>query len=58
MSDKIIKVDGETWKVVSTGAERDGQTYCHLASTQRFTNTRNGKNPAQICDWVDSSLLG
>jgi len=45
-----IKHDGDTWNILSEGATRDGKTYCHLASTTRFRQQRNGANPVQICD--------
>jgi hypothetical protein len=53
----IINLDGDTWRVLSTGANRDGKVYCHLASTTRFRQQKNGKNPIQMCDWVDESVL-
>lgn len=56
--DQLIKIDGDTWRVVNTGATRDGKTYVHLASTTRFRQQKNGKNPIQMCDWIDEKLLG
>ena len=55
--EKIIYIDGDSWRVVSVGATRDDKTYVHLASTTRFQRQRNGVNPIQMCDWIDSSLL-
>ena len=52
--DKIINHDGDTWSILSTGTTRDdGKTYCHLASTTRSRQQRNGPNPIQMGDWVD-----
>lgn len=49
-----IKHDGDTWRIVSEGKTReDGKTFCHLASTTRGRQQRNGFNPVQINDWVD-----
>lgn len=47
-----IKLDGDTWVILSLGVERDGKRYAHLASTTRFRQQRNGKVPVQICDWI------
>lgn len=54
---QLIEHDGDTWKVLSTGAERDGKIYAHLASTTRISKQRNGDNPVQIGDWIDADLL-
>jgi hypothetical protein len=53
----IINHDGDTWRVLSEGAYRDGKFYCHLASTTRFRQQKNGQNPIQMCDWVSSKKL-
>ena len=52
-----IQHDGDTWNILSEGASRDGKTFCHLASTTQFRHQRNGKNPVQICDWVDHAVI-
>lgn len=39
---KIIEHDGDTWRVLSMGTRRDGKVYCHLASTTRSRQQRNG----------------
>lgn len=52
-----IQHDGDTWNIVGEGASRDGKVFCHLASTTRFNHQRNGKNPVQINDWIDHSLI-
>lgn len=57
MKQQTIKYDGDTWRVLSTGAERDGKIYAHLASMTRSRKQRNGENPIQICDWVPTELL-
>lgn len=50
---KTIDHQGDTWRVLSEGASRDdGMTFCHLASTTRFVQQRNGPYPIQACDWV------
>ena len=51
LGDKIQK-DGDTWIIIGLGVVVDGKRYAHLASTTRFRQQRNGKVPAQICDWV------
>jgi hypothetical protein len=55
--DKTIVHMGDAWRVVGVGAQRDGNTFCHLASTTRFRQQKNGKNPMQIGDWVDTEVL-
>jgi|Laugresbdmm110dd_1035094.scaffolds.fasta_scaffold01784_17 hypothetical protein len=55
--DKTIVHIGDAWRVVGVGAQRDGNTFCHLASTTRFRQQKNGKNPVQIGDWVDTEVL-
>lgn len=55
--DTRIQLNGDTWRVISVGASRDQKTYCHLASTTRFRQQRNGKVPLQMCDWIDDAAL-
>lgn len=53
----VIKHDGDEWIILSQGATRDGKTYCHLASTTRFREQKNGPNPIQIGDWIDNDVI-
>lgn len=53
---KIVHM-GDVWKVLGTGVQRDGNTFCHLASITRFRTQKNGKNPIQISDWIDTEVL-
>ena len=55
--DKIIVHMGEVWKVIGVGAQRDGNTFCHLANTSRGRRQKNGWCPVQIGDWVDTEVL-
>lgn len=55
--DREIVVAGDVWLVIGVGAQTEANTYCHLASTTRFRQQKNGKNPIQICDWVDTAVL-
>ena len=48
---------GRAWRVIGVGVERDGNTFCHLASLYEFRQQKNGKCPIQINDWVDSAVL-
>ncbi len=57
MSEQTLKHDGDTWRVLSLGVERDGKQYAHLASTTRFRSQKNGANPVQICDWIETHKL-
>ena len=52
-----IPHDGDTWKIVAEGATKDGKTYCHLASTTRFRQQKNGKCPVQIADWIENERI-
>lgn len=49
--------EGDTWRVVSKGVERDGEVFCHLASTTRGKQQPNGWYPAQINTWVPVGML-
>ncbi len=54
----VIEHDGDRWQVIATGATNDsGQVYCHLASTTRYVEQRNGRRPTQIADWIDAEAL-
>ncbi len=55
--DQIIFHDGERWLVLGAGAQRDGNTFCHLESTSRGRQQKNGWVPVQICDWVSTEVL-
>ena len=51
---ETIEHDGDTWRVLARGVTReDGKTFCHLASTTRSQQQRNGARPVQVNDWVD-----
>jgi hypothetical protein len=52
-----INHDGDTWKVLGEGATRDGKVYCHLASTTRGRQQRNGWYPIQMGDWIEADHL-
>lgn len=55
--DKIVVHIGDAWRVVGVGAQRDGNTFCHLVSITRGRKQKNGWNPIQINDWVDTEVL-
>jgi hypothetical protein len=55
--DKVIVYMGDVWRVLGVGAQRDGNTYCHLASTTNFRQQKNGAIPMQIGDWIDTEVL-
>jgi hypothetical protein len=56
-TEQLITHDGDTWQILATGAERDGRTYCHLKSTTRGRKQRNGRNPLQRGEWIETSRL-
>lgn len=54
---KVIVHMGRAWRVIGVGAQRDGNTFCHLACTHEFRVQKNGKVPLQINDWIDTEVL-
>jgi hypothetical protein len=52
-----IQHDGDTWNIIGEGAARDGKVFCHLASTTRGRQQRNGWVPVQINDWIDAAVI-
>lgn len=54
---KVVVHIGDVWKVVGVGAQRDGNTFCLMASTHRGRQQKNGWCPVQINDWVDTEVL-
>ncbi len=55
--DKITR-DRDTWKVIGVGAEENGRTFLHLASTTRGRQTKAGWYPVQSCVWVCNTCAG
>jgi hypothetical protein len=53
----IIEHDGDTWRILSEGRTDGDKTFCHLASTTRFRVQKNGKNPIQMCDWIENNRI-
>lgn len=53
----IITHEGDTWRILSRGATRNGKVYCHLASTTRSRQQRNGEVPVQMADWIDTAVI-
>lgn len=56
-ADLVIEHEGDTWRVIGQGATRPGQRYCHLASTTRGRQQRNGTVWVQVADWIDDEIL-
>ncbi|WP_441253643.1 hypothetical protein [Bradyrhizobium sp. 613_E4_N2_2] len=55
---KVIEHEGDHYRVLATGAiDEAGRVYCHLASTTRFVQQRNGRRPIQICDWINADAM-
>lgn len=48
---------GHAWRVIGVGAQRDGNTFCHLSNLYQFRQQKNGRVPVQINDWVDTAVL-
>ena len=53
----IIEHEGDTWRIIGEGALRDGKVYCHLASTTRERQQKNGRVPVQMADWIDQQVI-
>ena len=52
-----IKHEGDTWKILGQGVSRDGKVLCHLASTTRFRQQKNGPCPIQMMDWIEHERI-
>ena len=48
---------GRAWRIIGVGTQRNGNTFCHLASLHEFRVQKNGRIPLQINDWVDSAVV-
>jgi len=55
--DPTLKLDGDTWRILGTGVHVDGTVICHLASTTRFQQQRNGAVPVQRMEAVAAELV-
>ena len=53
---KIVHM-GEVWFVLNVGTQTEKNTFCHLANVSRGKQQKNGWNPIQINDWIDTSVL-
>ncbi len=54
-----IDWNGDPWEIGGLGViDNQGRIYCHLASTSRFRQQANERNPIQACDWVPAGLIG
>ena len=49
--------DGDRWHIWSIGVRQNGLAYCHLASTTRFRQQRNGPVPVQMADWIPEATI-
>lgn len=54
---KHIRYNDDTWRIIGAGAERDGTTYLHLASTTQFRQQRNGPYALQINDYIADDYI-
>jgi hypothetical protein len=55
---KQVNWDGDRWNISGVGVTNDQDcVYCHLVSTTRFQQQRNGRCPVQRVDWIPSALL-
>lgn len=57
MTEAIIKIEGDTWRILSVGMQFDSTVMCHMASTTRFRDQRNGKSPIQELLDVPAKVL-
>lgn len=49
-----LAMNGDLYKILSTGITHDGKTICHLSSTTKFTKQKNGFVPQQLLEWVNA----
>ena len=54
---KTVVHMGEMWKVIGVGTQTENNTFCLLANLNRGKQQKNGFNPVQINDWVDTEVL-
>jgi hypothetical protein len=57
MQDTIIEFEGHVCRILSKGAQRNGKTFCHLASTTCWVEQGNGTRPFQMADWIDDECI-
>jgi len=55
--DLKIYFDGDTYHILSTGTVQDSMVFCHLASTTRGRQQKNGWYPLQMCEWISIADL-
>lgn len=58
--DMKIRREGDQWRIIGLGRsdhpDHPNMVFCHLASTTRFRQQKNGATPIQICTWVKGQL--
>lgn len=61
LMDKVVMADNGThpMQIIGVGCycPADDAVYLHLASTTKFHQQRNGKNPVQHCGWYDRQSI-
>lgn len=57
MTHSTIAYDGDTWRILNTGEERDGKTLTHLVSTTRFTTYRNQTVPLELMEYIETEKV-
>lgn len=53
----LVDHEGDTWRVLQTGRRDDETTLCHLASTTRGWQQRNGWYPVQAQASIPNATL-
>ena len=48
---------GRSLESIAIGTQTDNNTFCHLANLYRGKQQKNGFNPVQINDWIDTEVL-
>jgi len=55
--DRIIKINGEEFRILAVGSRVGSRYYCHLASLDNYRKHSNGMYPKQIADWIEIEEL-
>lgn len=56
-SEPVIEHNGDTWRVIGIGTDRNGVHYCHLASTTRMQRPPFDGDPVQFFGWISDDVL-
>lgn len=56
-AEPVVQHNGDTWRVIGIGTDRNGAHYCHLASTTRMQRPPFDGDPVQFLGWISDDVL-